>query len=94
MKIWGKTVKKEKITRDIIFETDNFYDNFDSNLAELCHCIDIPTPIATRTHKGYFTQFNIVKFKHDDFVETIDFDYLELEFVPENRKKKAYNETY
>lgn len=42
MKIWGKTVKKEKITRDIIFETDNFYDNFDSNLAELCHCIDIP----------------------------------------------------
>lgn len=91
MKVWGKTVKKEKITRDIIFETENFHSNFDGNLAELCHMIDIPTPIATRTHKGYFEQFNIVKFKKDDFVESVDFDYFELEFVPENRKKTARN---
>ena len=39
----------------------------------------IPTPVITRTSAQFFFDFNSVRFKQDDFVETVDFDYLFIE---------------
>lgn len=88
MKIWVKTVSGEKITRSYLYEADVIdADNFETHMQEVCHAMDVPTPLITRVNVQHFTQFNVTKFRPRDFVESIDFDYLEVEFVPENRKK-------
>lgn len=90
MKIWAKTILEEKITRDLLYEYENVAseDEFVSVLQEICGLMDIPTPIATRVNFTHFVMFNNTRFKSRDFVESIDFDALEIEAVPDKDKKK------
>ena len=88
MKIWAKTILGEKITRSLLHEQaliDQY--SFDETLCDICHQLDLPTPIVTPTNLRHFFAFNHVKFKPRDFVESVDFDYMELEFVIEKKKK-------
>jgi hypothetical protein len=48
-------------------------------LTEICHALDIPTPVLTKTHIFNFAKFNHVKFPARDFVETLGYDHLFLE---------------
>ena len=76
---------EQKITRSFVlsdmdkFSTAYFFDY----LAAICHELDIPTPVILKTHANHFEQFNIVRFKQSDFVESIDFDMLVLENASE-----------
>ena len=90
MKVWAKTVVEDKITRDIVYEYSSAEneDEFVSVLQEICGLLDIPTPIATQVNFNHFVMFNNTRFKARDFVESIDFDVLDLEAVPEKEKKK------
>lgn len=85
MKIWAKTVLKEKITADLVFQKENVgsLEEFVSALQEICEQMDIPTPLATRTNFNHFVMFNNTRFKSKDFVERVDFDMLDIEAVPE-----------
>lgn len=87
IKVWVQTRKKDKLTRSIIYETEDFSnENFDVVLRDICNLIDIPTPIALSSHKRNFEKFNIVKFVRSDFIESTDFDSLTLETVKDNDK--------
>ena len=88
MKIWVKTVLGEKITRSILHEQPVIDEkNFDETLYQVCQNLDLPLPLVTKTNLRHFFAFNHVKFKPRDFVESVDFDYMELEFVIEKKKK-------
>ena len=90
MKIWAKTVKDEKISRDILFEYEHItnLDEFVSTMQAICETMDIPTPIATHVNLRHFVMFNNTRFKPRDFVESVDFDMLDIEAVPEKNKKR------
>ncbi len=89
IKIWVQTRKKDKLTRSVIYETEELsYENFDSVLRDICNSLDIPTPIALSSHKRNFEKFNITKFVKSDFIETVDFDTLILEWVKDKNDKK------
>lgn len=90
MKVWAKTIVDEKITRDLLYEYGSISneDEFISVLQEVCGQMDIPTPIATRVNFNHFMMFNNTRFKPRDFVESVDFDMLDLEAVPDKQKKK------
>ena len=81
VKIWAKTLKDDKITRDLMFKLFEKFDKekFMEYLVEICYDLDIPTPVLLKTHINHFDKFNIVRFKTGDFVESIDFDILVLE---------------
>lgn len=83
LKIWAKTMVKDKITRDLIYSKAEQYNHsaFRRYLVDICHEMDIPTPIILKSHKRNFTSFNTTRFKEDDFVESIDFDTLVLEYA-------------
>lgn len=87
MKIWAKTVVDEKITRDLIYEYEDVrnLDEFVSVLQEICGLMDIPTPVATYVNFNHFVLFNNTKFKPRDFVESVDFDFLDVEAVPDKK---------
>ena len=90
MKIWAKTIVEEKITRDLLYEYEsiNSEDEFVYHLQELCGQMDIPTPVCTRVNFIHFVAFNNTRFKPRDFVESVDFELLDIEAVPEKKNKK------
>lgn len=90
MKVWAKTIVEEKITRDLLYEYGSISneDEFVAVLQEVCGQMDIPTPVATRVNFNHFVMFNNTRFKSRDFVESIDFDVLDLEAVPDKKEKR------
>ena len=81
--IWAKIMKDDKIQRDMIYSGEGKlgFDEFFSYLSDICTEFDIPTPLLLTSHFDSFENFNIVKFKPDGFVESVDFDSLVLEQV-------------
>ena len=87
MKVWAKTIVDEKITRDLLYEYGSITseEEFVATLQEVCDKMDIPTPVATRVNFNHFVMFNNTRFKPLDFVESVDFDVLDLEAVPDKK---------
>lgn len=82
IRIWARTVVEEKITRSYIYESINNFDEgkFKLHIANICHEMDIPTPLIIKNHIANFVDFNNAVFLPRDFVESIDFD----KFIIEN----------
>lgn len=88
MKIWAKTYIDNKITADCLFETET-YTSLEDCLQQICEKMDIPTPIVTSTKENYFQQFNVTKFMASDFVESVHFDFFEVEYVKAKDDRKT-----
>ena len=80
-RIWAKTMKGDKITRDYMYELGEAFDEdkLFEYLCEITRAMDIPTPVILKSHTYNFVHFNIAKFLKREFVEEVDFDYLVLE---------------
>lgn len=80
-RIWAKVMKDDKIVKQFMLEkfTSIDYSDFYEYLTEICENLDIPTPVLIKTHLFNYAKYNVVRFKKDDFVESIDFDKLVLE---------------
>ena len=81
MKIWAKIIKNEKTIGQGVVEAENLntFSGITKAFMDLAEELKIPTPVITRTSAQFFFDFNSVRFKQDDFVESIDFDYLFIE---------------
>lgn len=81
MKIWARLLTNQRIKKDLIYTADNnaVSDNYDDWIREICHTLDIPTPIILPTHYKNFINFHNTKFKQDDFVESLDYDMFIVE---------------
>lgn len=81
MRIWARTIKGEKIIKDIIdnYTPFNNIRGYETTLTEICHRMDIPTPITLKYHYNCFHEFNMVKYLPSEFVEKVDFDTLIIE---------------
>ena len=88
MRIWAKTISGEKITRDLLWEVGAIAneDQFVEAMQQICEKMDIPTPVCTNTNLVHFVCFNNTRFKPRDFVESVDFDMLDVEAVPDKKK--------
>ena len=87
MKIWAKTLVDDKITRNIVDECEFLANDylFGEELRNICEKLDIPTPISTVTNYIHFVRFNMTRYQKRDFVESVDFDYLTIECIPEDK---------
>lgn len=80
-KIWARTIIGEKTSGDYMYINGEKFDGerFHEYVAELCHDMDIPTPVILRSHTNSFQAFNIAVFRPSDFVESVGFDKFVLE---------------
>ena len=83
MKIWAKLITDGKIQKQFVYEKQErlTYSRFFDYLSDICHELDIPTPVLLKTHIFNFAKFNHVKFIPRDFVESLDYDQLILENI-------------
>ena len=81
MKIWAKLIKNEKTINQGVVEAENLntFSGITKAFMDVAEEMKIPTPVITRTSAQFFFDFNSVRFKPDDFVEEVDFDYLFIE---------------
>ncbi|MDD3831448.1 MAG: hypothetical protein PHW00_02190 [Clostridia bacterium] len=81
MNLWIKTMREDKIARDIVERNDKTLtmNNAEDMLQEMCHTLDVPTPLLTKSHYRNLAEFNFIKFLPRDFIESVDFDYMQVE---------------
>ncbi len=87
MRIWFKIFSEARLTRDETVE--NYKDDtrthkiFDA-LEEACIRLDLGKPIWLDSNVKEFKKNGKTRFTADNFVEEIDFDYLEMHILEED----------
>ena len=87
MRTWGKLIKDNRILKDIVIE--NYDDDtrthkvFDA-LDRMCNEFDLSLPIWLDATVTEFKRHAKCRFYADNFIDGIDFDYLEMQVLEED----------
>jgi len=83
-RLWGKIIKNNNIITDHVFELKtkdlSVEEKTKHGLEALCYHFDIQKPMWFSDNNN-FTQFGRTRFIDHHFIETIDFDYFEIEII-------------
>ncbi|MDH8679366.1 hypothetical protein QE109_14505 [Fusibacter bizertensis] len=86
-RLWGKIIQKNNIVQNYVFEINKNDQSFDVLLAkgmeDLCNRFDISNPMWLSDNTIDMNRINKTKFKAQHFIEEIEFDYFEIEYLPE-----------
>lgn len=97
IKIWGKLMKSHRIEKDMVLEyvpQKNRAETVRLSLNEFSIGLDIARPIWLPKNEKDLLQFVVTRFYKDQFMEGIDFDYLEVEIIGEEKKKSLLQDNY
>jgi len=87
-RLWAKQFKNNKLAGDIIISdmaedksrTKKVFDALD----EVCYAFDLSRPIWLEKNIGEFKYTSKTRFIQDNFIECIEFDYLEIQVIEED----------
>jgi hypothetical protein len=86
-RLWGKLIKNNHTLRDIVIEnssSDTRTHKIQNGLSEICYQFDLSVPIWLESNIAEFKRHKKTRFSSDHFIESIDFDYLELSVLEED----------
>ena len=86
MRIWGKIWKDNHLLKDTTIEdhsNDTRTHKIFHALDEICLEFDLGKPIWLEKNIREFQSHNKTRFTKDSFIESIDFDYLEIQILDE-----------
>ncbi len=86
-RLWAKIFQDNHMLRDVVI-TDDGADTRTHKvfraLEKVCYEFDLSRPIWLEKNLREFKRHSRVRFHQDNFVEKIDFDYLELQMIEED----------
>ena len=85
-RLWGKIICDNHLMRDMVIadaEDDTRTHKVFRCLTELCRSFDLAEPIWLNANIAEFKKTSRTRFGRDNFVEEIDFDYLEIRVIEE-----------
>ncbi|MBQ1871789.1 MAG: hypothetical protein II147_06375 [Lachnospiraceae bacterium] len=86
MRIWGKIWLENRLIKDTVYETENNDTRTHlifKGIEEFCREFDLAKPIWLEKNIAEFKRDKKTRFRQDNFMEEIDFDYLEVEILEE-----------
>ena len=86
MRIWFKIFDNTHLIKDETienYENDTRTHKIFNALEKACYDFDLPKPIWLETNVKEFKKRGVTKFTKDNFVEEIEFDYLEIHIIEE-----------
>lgn len=87
-RIWVRLVKGHRVQRDALAEC--LHDDAEEALRELLPTLDLGQPMWLPRHRQDWEEYSLTRFRPEHFVESVDFDYMEVSFIfPEDGKKSA-----
>ena len=86
-RLWAKEFKNNRMLRDMTVEDDSAetrtHKVFNA-LDTVCYEFDLPKPIWLESNISDFKRGARAQFYQDSFIETIPFDYLEIQIIEED----------
>lgn len=87
-RMWGKIYADNRLLRDITIcdtavEKNRTKKVFDA-LDEICYTFDLGKPIWLDQNIREFQRLDKTRFHQDNFIEMVDFDYLEIHVIEED----------
>ena len=81
MKIWARLINEKKNVKDTLYQDNKSltYESYENMLRNIADLLDISSPVTMTIHFKHFKEFNIHRFKPDDFVESFEYDSMEIE---------------
>lgn len=87
MRIWAKIFENNHMLQDTVVEDESTGTRTQKvfrALEEVCHRFDLGQPIWLDKNINEFKRHAKTRFFQDSFIESIDFDYLELHVIEED----------
>lgn len=85
-RLWGKIFKDNRMVRDTVI-CDNSDDTRTHKifhaLDEICYEFDLSKPMRLNSTVTEFKKHDKTRFYQDNFVDSIEFDYLEIHVIEE-----------
>lgn len=86
-RLWCKIWHNTHLIKDLVIENDNSdmsrTQKIFNALEEACYTFDLSKPIWFDSTIQDFKRHDKVRFTRDNFIEPIDFDYLEIHVIEE-----------
>lgn len=87
-RLWAKIWKNNHLIRDMVVcnnditlnRTRKIYQAMD----EICYTFDLSKPIGLDSTVSDFIKHDKTRFTQDNFIDSIDFDYLEIHVIEED----------
>lgn len=87
-RLWAKVFKNNKMLSDLVICNDdpslNRTRKVYQALDEICYELDLSKPIWLQSTIDDFMRHDKTRFTSDNFIEMIDFDYLEIQVIEED----------
>jgi len=87
-RIWAKIFTENRMKRDLVVCNDNPEQKRTTKIFEaideICYTFDLPKPIWLASTITDFKRHDKTRFTQDNFMEPIEFDYLELHVIEED----------
>lgn len=87
-RLWAKIFKENRLINDTVICNEN--ENLNrtkkvfSAIDEICYEFDLSKPIWLDTNIDGFKRHDKTRFTQDNFIDSIDFDYLEIHVIEED----------
>lgn len=87
-RIWAKVFKDNRMIKDMVISNDNDgmrrTQKIFAAIDEICCTYDLAKPIWLESTIADFRRHDKTRFTQDNFIEMIDFDFLELQVIEED----------
>lgn len=85
-RLWVRLMKKHRVERDAVIYCER--ENVEEALRELLPTLDLSQPVWLPRHHMDWDEYALTRFKPEHFMESVDFDYMEISYIfPEDEKK-------
>ncbi len=87
-RLWAKIFKDNRMLRDMVAENDdpslNRTRKIYQAIDEICYEFDLSQPVWLQATIDDFKRHDKTRFTQDNFMESIEFDYLEIQVIEED----------
>lgn len=90
-RIWGKLMKNSRFLQDMVVTIDNTTltreEKINQAIDEFTMAFDLQKPMWFDKNTKEMKKFSRTHFYEDQFIETINFDYFEIEIIEDDKSK-------
>lgn len=87
-RIWGQIYKNNKVIKDYVACIEDYTMNRTNKvykaLEEICYEFDLSKPIWLKSNQEDFIRHARTRFTQDNFIDGIEFDYLDFRVIEED----------
>ena len=91
-RMWLRLMKNNRSKRDLTVACD--FEHPELALREAMHQLDLSMPVWLPRHQKDWREFSLTRFTPEHFLESVNFDRLEISFIAPDDKPKKRNPLY